>query len=259
LGGLGLRDVLLEAWAVDGRGRPFHAGAPVFKNVAGYGLVPLLAGAGGMLATLQAVTLKLAPAPERVAWRRLRGDVAAAWPQLAPLLDEREPAPGAPVVLGDHGAGTMLVLVGGRDRPWDLGAWLARFDRAAAAAGLDGDGDGLAPPAELPTLLPHLAPAWAAAHPDWTVIAAGDGGPCPTAIPADRWIRGTTPALAWTPDAFAAAGLDQDPAWRMGRPTLPPPPPPGVPRALLGAIKDVFDPDRRLPSADWLPARGEGR
>ncbi len=257
VGGLTLRDVLLEVWAEDGRGRPFHAGAPVFKNVAGYNLPHLLAGAGGMLGPIRAATLKLTAAPACLAWRRFAGPVAAAWPAVAPLLARREPGPAAPVAVADEAAGTLVVLAAGRDRPWDLPAWLRELDTAALAAGLTMADAGLLPFVEAPERLPALVPAWAAAGSDWTVLAAADGGPCPARPGPDRWIRQAAPRLVWTPGAATPPALDADRVFVGGRATLPPAPPRGVPRHLLARLKDAFDPEGRLPRPDWLPAAGD--
>jgi glycolate oxidase len=257
LGGLCVRDTVLEVWAEDGRGRLFHAGAPVFKNVAGYALQHLLVGAGGMLARLRAVTFKLAPAPAVLAWRRYTGPVAEAWPHLHPVLAGRDPGPGAPVVVADESAASMLVLAAGRDRPWDLPAWLAALDAASTEAGLAGGGGGLLPLAGAGRELADLVPAWAAGCGGWTVLTAADGGPCPGRPGVPRWIRAAAPALVWTPDEVADPALAADAVWRGGRPTLPPPPPEGVPRHVLAAVKRAWDPEGRLPAAPWLDAPGD--
>ncbi len=66
------REYLLEMWAETGDGQPFHAGAPVFKNVAGYDLPHLLCGSGQMLVRQRGATFQLKPVPECVRWWRLR-------------------------------------------------------------------------------------------------------------------------------------------------------------------------------------------
>ena len=256
VGGLTWRDVVLEVWASDGQGRGFHAGAPVFKNVAGYGLQHLLSGSGGVLARLQAATLKLAPTPEQLVWRRWHGPLAAAWPYVQRALALREPGPGAPVAVGDADAGTLLVLAAGRARPWDLERWLADLERAAGEAGLEVAERGDLPFAEAGRLPADLLPPWAEAGPDWSVLTAADGGPCPAPHPAPRWIRQVSPALVWTPGHLVADGLEVDHVWRAGCPTPLPAPPDGVPRPLLASLKDLFDPQRTLPSAPWLETAG---
>ena len=59
------RDHFLGFKAVSGRGEAFHAGGRVVKNVTGYDLCKLMAGAHGTLAVLTEVTIKVLPAPEK--------------------------------------------------------------------------------------------------------------------------------------------------------------------------------------------------
>jgi glycolate oxidase FAD binding subunit len=59
------RDHFLGFKAVSGRGEAFQAGGRVVKNVTGYDLCKLLAGAHGTLAGLTEVTIKVLPAPEK--------------------------------------------------------------------------------------------------------------------------------------------------------------------------------------------------
>ena len=62
-----LRDYLIGLTAVDARGRVFHAGGRVVKNVAGYDLCKLLVGSQGTLAVATELTFKLRPIPEATA------------------------------------------------------------------------------------------------------------------------------------------------------------------------------------------------
>lgn len=59
-----LRDHVLGAQLLDGRGRVLRFGGTVIKNVAGYDVSRLLAGSLGVLGLLLEVTLKVLPAPE---------------------------------------------------------------------------------------------------------------------------------------------------------------------------------------------------
>src|SRR5882672_431555 len=59
------RDHFLGFKAVSGRGEAFQAGGRVVKNVTGYDLCKLLAGAHGTLAALTEVTIKVLPASEK--------------------------------------------------------------------------------------------------------------------------------------------------------------------------------------------------
>jgi len=67
------RDHFLGCQAVSGRGEAFKAGGRVVKNVTGYDLPKLLAGAYGTLALLTEVTLKVLPAPADTRTVLIRG------------------------------------------------------------------------------------------------------------------------------------------------------------------------------------------
>ena len=60
------RDHFLGFTAVNGRGEIFKAGGQVVKNVTGYDLPKLMAGAFGTLALLDEITVKVLPRPEKV-------------------------------------------------------------------------------------------------------------------------------------------------------------------------------------------------
>jgi glycolate oxidase FAD binding subunit len=59
------RDHFLGFAGVSGRGEAFKAGGKVVKNVTGYDLCKLMAGAHGTLAVLSEVTIKVLPRPEK--------------------------------------------------------------------------------------------------------------------------------------------------------------------------------------------------
>jgi glycolate oxidase FAD binding subunit len=67
------RDHLLGFSAVSGRGETFKSGGRVVKNVTGYDLCKLMAGAWGTLAAMTEVTIKVLPAPETEATVLIRG------------------------------------------------------------------------------------------------------------------------------------------------------------------------------------------
>jgi glycolate oxidase FAD binding subunit len=66
------RDAVIGARFVDGAGTVIKSGGRVMKNVTGYDLARMMAGAHGMLGVLTEVALKLIPAPETSATLVLR-------------------------------------------------------------------------------------------------------------------------------------------------------------------------------------------
>ncbi len=74
----GVRDFVLGARLLDGRGRLLAFGGTVMKNVAGYDVARLLAGSLGILGVITEVTLKVLPRPVRETTLRLRMDEARA-------------------------------------------------------------------------------------------------------------------------------------------------------------------------------------
>lgn len=61
-----IRDYALGMTALDGRGREFHAGGKVVKNVAGYDLCKLMIGSRSTLGLVTEVTLHVKPKPQVV-------------------------------------------------------------------------------------------------------------------------------------------------------------------------------------------------
>ena len=60
-----VRDLVLGVQLIDGRGQLLHFGGRVMKNVAGYDVARLQAGALGTLGVLSEISLKVLPRPER--------------------------------------------------------------------------------------------------------------------------------------------------------------------------------------------------
>jgi len=60
----GVRDAVLGVGLVNGKGEALHFGGQVMKNVAGYDLSRLMAGASGTLGLLTDIALKVLPRPE---------------------------------------------------------------------------------------------------------------------------------------------------------------------------------------------------
>lgn len=255
------RDYLLELWARTGDGRLFHTGAPVFKNVAGYGLGPALCGAGRVYAEPLAATFQLKPISESVLQLTAQGpglDLSGC----ARLLSALPRHDGSPVTLLFDAPGARLILwQGGRDRPWDLQAAGRRYREILVGA------ENLDLVIERVSRLPEsLAasplPCWARRSTHWSFHQlVGDqpssGPPLPE---SDSWIWQGAPTGFWlSADHPARAGHRADTIFRDGAWTLPPPPAEGVPRDLLARLKTLFDPAGHLPTPPWLaPAEEAG-
>ncbi|WP_237065355.1 glycolate oxidase subunit GlcE [Microbulbifer guangxiensis] len=90
--GVSLRDTVLGCRLVNGRGEIVNFGGQVMKNVAGYDLSRLQAGALGTLGVILDVSLRLAPLPEKQVTRAFavrREELEDWWPrcrELRPLL-----------------------------------------------------------------------------------------------------------------------------------------------------------------------------
>jgi glycolate oxidase FAD binding subunit len=86
------RDHFLGFHGVNGRGEAFKAGGKVVKNVTGYDLCKLIAGAHGTLAVLSEVTIKVLPRPEKTRTVLVRGldDVRAIAAMTASLNSPHE-------------------------------------------------------------------------------------------------------------------------------------------------------------------------
>lgn len=84
----GPRDHFLGFHGVNGRGEIFKAGGRVVKNVTGYDLAKMQAGAFGTLAVLTEITMKVVPAPETSVTLLLAGeDMAQAGMTMAKALN----------------------------------------------------------------------------------------------------------------------------------------------------------------------------
>jgi glycolate oxidase subunit GlcD len=263
------RDYLLELWAETGDGRPFHAGAPVFKNVAGYDLVHMLCGSGRVWVQPRAATFQLRAVPEGLGcWRfQLPSDELpdpACLDRVAKFLARRDDGLGGSVMIveirEDSPAGSVVVLTPGRSSPWDLG----RVGNDLA------DLIGVPAPAEhleLPfsrageLLVNGLMPGWALSSPDWTVFGVLSNGETqahlwPPGI--RRFIWQSAPRLVWSPDpGIFPSGWHADKFCTGGRVQPPTAPGAGVPRDFLRRMKALFDPSGSLETPKWLESRDD--
>jgi glycolate oxidase FAD binding subunit len=87
----GVRDYVLGATMLDGRGEVLTFGGQVMKNVAGYDVARLLSGSMGVLGVICEVSLKVLPLPVARATLRLELDQAAALSQLDALSGQPLP------------------------------------------------------------------------------------------------------------------------------------------------------------------------
>ena len=137
------RDSLIGVRFVDGEGRVIRSGGRVMKNVTGYDLARLMAGARGTLGVLTEVAFKVLPAPAGQATLRVEGlDVARSVAAMAAALSSPFEVTGA---ARDPGGATHLRIEGLADsvayRAGRLAEVLAPFgtvrveeDRDASAA-----------------------------------------------------------------------------------------------------------------------------
>lgn len=87
----GVRDYVLGATMVNGRGEVLSFGGQVMKNVAGYDLSRALAGSLGVLGLIAEVSLKVLPRPRAVATLRLELDAGSAIRRVNELMGQPLP------------------------------------------------------------------------------------------------------------------------------------------------------------------------
>lgn len=181
-----VRDFVLGAVLVDGRGQVLHFGGQVMKNVAGYDVSRLLTGSLGTLGLIAEVSLKVMPRPPATATlsfalgQQQALDTLNRWGgQPLPLnasawFDDTVAPEGCPVA--GQGGGTLLLrLAGAQAAVAAAVAQLARqggsrLDDAAAAALWQG-------------LREHRMPAFAAPSPDCALWRLS----LPQTAPAKGW------------------------------------------------------------------------
>ena len=239
-----VRDALLGVRMINGLGQCLHFGGEVMKNVAGYDLARLQAGAFGRLGVLVEVSLKVLPRPACSRTRILDLDRDSALTRVVALQRGPDPVTGTAHVDGrlhvrfqgnEAAVSAAAARCGGEEL--DAAAadafWLAMREHQHPWFG----GPSVDVPSELWRLsLPHAAPypdlAGADREEDWCTEWAG----------AQRWLRpaeGTNLALA---AVFAAASAAGGHAVRWG-PLRAVPAGHAVRRALERRLAEAFDPD----------------
>jgi glycolate oxidase FAD binding subunit len=151
----GARDHLLGFKAVNGFGEAFAAGGRVVKNVTGFDLPKLMAGAFGTLGVLTEVTLKVLPAPSERLTLVYRGrDEAAGLRLLRTVVASSAPVTGAALVASEalvrlEGLAEaveaqsvyLAELVGPADEVLDEAQTRATWAAIGGGATLSGEGD----------------------------------------------------------------------------------------------------------------------
>jgi glycolate oxidase FAD binding subunit len=111
------RDHFLGFTAVSGRGEIFTAGSRVMKNVTGYDMMKLMAGAYGTLAAMTSVTVKVLPRPEKTYSLLLYGlDVVAAGGAMRQALGSSYDVSGAAYIPANLVGASQVSYVSEQDR-----------------------------------------------------------------------------------------------------------------------------------------------
>lgn len=188
-----VRDVLLGVRLIDGRGRDLRFGGQVMKNVAGYDVSRVMAGAMGTLGVLLEVSIRLVPRPrtERTLAMDLAPDASRA------LLRELRSRP-VPLSGACHTRDRLYLRLAGHDSVLDAfhrergGEWFADGERFWRE------------------LRDHALPFFSVDRPLWRLSLPPDTAPLALADDwlvdwggAQHWVRSSAPA-----DAIRDAATD---------------------------------------------------
>lgn len=222
-----VRDAVLGVTLLDGRAASGHFGGQVMKNVAGYDVARLNAGAMGALGVLLDISLRVAPVPEQRMTRVLEVGLAEARARMTALARRPLPITGLAWEAGrlrvrlagsEVGVAAAVAAVGGDACEENDSYWNDLRDVTLAFFAGEGPLWRLSLPVTAPQ--PDLAANWLL---DW-------GG-------AQRWCRTDAPAETVLTAAKALGGH----AMRQ-RPTPARSPLPPAMAGLQARIKAVFDP-----------------
>ena len=245
------RDFLLELWARTGDGHLFHAGAPVFKNVAGYGLVQSLCGSGHDLVEPLAATFQLKPVCESVL--EMTFSFESGNPTAESNLEEMLTKlavndVSSPVIILDRSQGVLAILIGGRNRSWDLEKISSSIVEALPEF-QSLDSNIMSSQSMIDYLNSAALPTWCHSSANWTMWSRPAGKHDNNLPPfGTRWIWQAIPGLWWSPDSISNDEPKSSPwfADRLlcdGQISPAPEPPADVPVQLLEAMKKLFSPE----------------
>ena len=188
-----VRDCVLGATILDGRGQVLRFGGQVFKNVAGFDAFRLMAGALGCLGVILEVSLRVTPAPRQEVAVALAMGSDAARKRICALMGRPTPLSGAfhdgarlhlRLSGGEAGVAALAAELGGEAEPLDFWDQIRDFRHPSLSA--DAPLWRLSLPQRAPIPALGEVAAW-----DW----AG----------SQVWLRSdAAPATIW--DAAAAAG-----------------------------------------------------
>jgi len=190
------RDLVLGVRIVNGRGEVLRFGGEVMKNVAGYDLSRLMAGAMGTLGLLLDVSMKVLPRPAVTVTRAFEHDPAQAVRQLNAWAGRPLPLSGA-----CHHAGRTYVRLSGSD------GGVASAVAALGGEAMDDDG------ALWRDLREQRLPFFAGDAPLWRISVPSTAAPL--ALPGEslvdwggslRWLRSDADPDAVRSVAHAAGG-----------------------------------------------------
>ncbi|CUH76346.1 putative FAD-linked oxidoreductase [Tritonibacter multivorans] len=185
------RDFLLGVRFVDGTGTVVSNGGRVMKNVTGYDLVKLMAGAHGTLGVLSEVSLKVLPRAETTTTVALScGDLAVAVRAMSAALGAPYDVTGAAY---DPQAGAAYVRLEGFE-----GSVAYRADKLAALLAVHGDVDIRPDSAELWQGLRDVAPLVGAEGDLWRIsVKPGDAVQLVPALGAAQCLFDWGGGLVW--------------------------------------------------------------